>query len=86
MGSMLNSRLVVTDCSSARRGGKHRVNGVVEIAEQSAQVLLSYLGCRDLDHFPKAARRCIRVRQLHSVRTLARHKLTCNEAFPEIEQ
>ena len=38
----MNRRLVLPDRPNARRGEKLRVNGVLEIAEQSAQALLSY--------------------------------------------
>jgi hypothetical protein len=48
---ILNRRFVLADRPNARRGEKLRVNGVLEIAEQSAQALLSYLGSRDLDQF-----------------------------------
>ena len=42
MEGILNRRLVLPDRPNARRGEKLRVNGVLEIAEQSAQALLSY--------------------------------------------
>jgi ribosome-associated protein YbcJ (S4-like RNA binding protein) len=48
MEGILNRRRVATDRPNARRK-KLRVNGVVEIAEQTVQLLLSYLGSRDLD-------------------------------------
>ena len=38
----MNRRLVLPDRPNARRGEKLRVNGVLEIAEQRAQALLSY--------------------------------------------